>query len=233
MPILRRGVLACIPALSIVPTYIVLQRWADAQVVGHLDYIILFMVGAGAWILTASWFMPVFGISVRDDAIERDNPAALIAVSGMLLSVGTVYALSNIGTGPTIWTTVLPALAATILLAAMSMLIELLGGQVAEAITIDRDVATAMRLAGSVLGCAIILGRAAAGDWVSWKQTWIDLFTHGWPAVLIALAAAVVHRALRPTVTSPKPDIIAFGIAPAAIFVATGVSIAAIASRYL
>jgi hypothetical protein len=233
MPILRRGLLASIPALSIVPTYIVLQRWADAQVVGHLDYTILFMVGAGAWILTASWFMPVLGISVRDDTIERDNPAALVAVSGILLAVGCVYALSNIGSGPTIWTTVIPALAASILLATMSILIELVGEQVAEAITIDRDVATAMRLAGGVIGCAIILGGAAAGNWVSWNRTWIDFAHRGWPAILIAVAAGVVHRKLRPTAIRPKPDIFVFGLAPAAIFLAVGISIAAIASRHL
>ena len=84
------------------------------------------------------------------------------------MGVGIVYAFSNIGMGPTIWTTIFPALAATILLVLMWLLIESIGRGVAEAITIDRDVATAFRLAGAMIGCAIILGRAAAGKWVSW-----------------------------------------------------------------
>ena len=125
---LQRFALACLPLVAIVPTYVVLQRWADPRVVGHLDYTILFMLGGGIWIFVASRFLEVLGISIRDDAIERDNLAALFAVWGILSSVGIVYALSNIGTGVTIWTTLLPGLAATIALLLIHSLAELTGG---------------------------------------------------------------------------------------------------------
>ena len=41
--ILQRIALACLPLVALIPTYVVLQRWADPRVVGHLDYTILFI----------------------------------------------------------------------------------------------------------------------------------------------------------------------------------------------
>jgi uncharacterized membrane protein YjfL (UPF0719 family) len=219
---LQRFVLACLPLVALIPTYIVLQRWADPRVVGHLDYTILFMLGGGMWIFVASRFLGVLGISIRDDAIERDNLAALVAVWGILSGVGIVYAGSNIGTGATIWTTLLPGFVATVALLSMSLLVELTGGSVADAITIDRDVASGLRLGGAVLGCSIILGHAAAGDWTSWNHTWSDPANRGWPAVLIAIAAGVLQRMLGPTAHRPQPGILKCGVVPATLVVAAG-----------
>jgi uncharacterized membrane protein YjfL (UPF0719 family) len=217
-----RFVLACLPLVALIPTCIVLQRWADPRVVGHRDYVILFMLGGGMWIFVASRFLEVLGISIRDDAIERNNPAALVAVSGILLGVGIVYALANIGTGATIWTTLVPAFVATVVLLLMPLLIEFIGGAVADAITIDRDVASGLRLGGAVLGCSIMLGRAVAGVWTSWNGTWSDLAVRGWPAALIAIAAGVLQRMLRPTAQRPQPSILKFGAVPATLAVAAG-----------
>jgi hypothetical protein len=228
---LRRILLASLPPISIVPTYVVLCRWTDPQVLGHLDYTILFMLGATAFIFVTASAIQILGISIRQDAIERDNPAALAAICGILPAVGIIYALSNIGTGPTIWTTIIPALAAALSLALASLLIELIGGHVAEAITVDRDLSTGIRLAASLLGCAFILGRAAAGNWVSWTKTLIDFASHGWPAILIVIAAAATHRKLRPTAARPQPDILLFGLIPAASFVSVGFILAAIGTR--
>jgi hypothetical protein len=224
----RRFVLGSLPLVALVPTLIVLVRWADAkQVRGHADYTILFMLGGSAWVLVSCRLTQVLGISIRDDAIERDNPAALVAACGIILGVGLVYAGSNIGAGPSIWTTILPAFVATIALLSMTLLIELSGGSVADDITIDRDVASGLRVAGAVLGCAMILGRAAAGVWVSWEQTWTDFGLHGWPVVILALAAGLLHRKQRPTALRPRPDIVVYGIIPAAIFLVAGFAIVA------
>jgi uncharacterized membrane protein YjfL (UPF0719 family) len=218
----QRVALACLPVVALIPTYIVLQRSADPRVVGHLDYTILFMLGGGMWIFVASRFLEVLGISIRDDAIERDNLAAMVAVWGILSGVGIVYALSNIGTGATIWTTLVPGFVATVALLLMLFLVELTGGAVVDAITIDRDVASGLRMGGAVLGCAIILGHAATGDWTSWYHTWSDLATRGWPAVLIAVAAGVLQRMLGPTAHRPQPGILKFGVVPATLVVAAG-----------
>lgn len=193
-----------------------------SPVVGRLDYTILFMLGGGMWIFVASRFLEVLGISIRDDAIERNNLAALVAVCGILSGVGIVYALSNVGTGATIWTTLLPGFVATIALFLMYMLVEFTGEAVTDAITIDRDVASGLRLGSAVLGCSIILGHAAAGDWASWNQTWRDLADRGWPAVPIAIAAGGLQRMLRPTAHRPQPGILKFGVVPATLVLAAG-----------
>jgi uncharacterized membrane protein YjfL (UPF0719 family) len=225
---LQRFALACLPLVALIPTYVVLQRWADPRVVGHLDYTILFMLGGGMWIFVASRFLGVLGISIRDDAIERDNLAALVAVWGILCGVGIIYALSNIGEGATIWTTLVPGFAATFVLLLMFVLIELTGGAVADAITIDRDVASGLRLGGAVLGCSIILGHSAAGDWTSWNRTWSDLATRGWPALVIAIAAGVLQRMLGPTAHRPQPGILKLGVVPATLVVAAGLLVVVI-----
>ena len=180
------------------------------------------------WIFVASRFLEVLGISIRDDAIERDNLAALVAVWGILSGVGIVYALSNMGTGATIWTTLLPGFVATVALLLMPLLVELTGGSVADAITIDRDVASGLRLGGAALGCSIILGHAAAGDWTSWNHTWSDLANRGWPAILIAIAAGVLQRMLGPTAHRPQPGILKFGVVPATLVVAAGLLVVVI-----
>src|SRR5665213_528647 len=219
----RRALLALLPIAAVIPTYIVLCRWADARAIGHIDYTALFMIGAAAWVFAASRTMELLGISVHDDAIERDNPAALVAVVAFLMGVGIVYAFSNIGMGPTIWTTIFPALAATILLMLMWLLIESISRGVVESVTIDRDIATAFRLAGAMIGCAIILGLAAAGKWVSGDQTWRDLLSSGWPAVILAMAAAMLQWAQWPTAAHPRPNVFTRGVVPALSFVAAGI----------
>jgi hypothetical protein len=219
----QRRSLFWLPIIAILPTLIVVGRWADPQVVGHPDYMTLFAFGAAVWIFTASQFISVFGISMHDDALERQNRAALIASYGVVLGAAIVYALCNIGRGPTIWTTIVPAIVGTMLLIATLLLIELVGGSVSDSITIDRDIASALRLAGATIASAIVLGRAGAGDWASWNQTWIDFVTLGWPAAALALAAGAVHKLLRPTDLIPQPDIWKRGLFPAVLFLIAGV----------
>ncbi len=212
-----------LPPLAAMPTLLILGRWADPQVVGHLDYTILFQIGSVAWILASAGCMQLLGISVRDDALERNNPAALIALGGTMSGAGLIYALSNVGTGPTIWTTIVPALAATILLVLLWLMIEWIGGGVADAITIDRDVATALRLAGATVGCSIVLGSAASGNWIAWDRTWIELIVRSWPACVIAAVAGITQRIKQPTLWDPHPAVLTFGLIPGLAFLIVGI----------
>jgi uncharacterized membrane protein YjfL (UPF0719 family) len=151
------------PILGLIVTYAVLQTWSDTDVRGHLDYILLFIVGAAAWMITSLSMMAFLGFSARDDVAERGNLAAAVAIGGAVLAVGFIYAFSNVGSGPTIWTTIAPAFVASLALGAVCLVIELVGRTVADNITIDRDVASGFRLAGALVGSALILGRAAGG----------------------------------------------------------------------
>ena len=119
LPMRRRLLLGFWPIVCLMPTLIVLQRWADPQVVGHLDYELLFLVGAAAWVFAAARMMPLLGVSIRGDAIERANAPAALAAMAWMLAVGIVYACANIGAGPTIWTTLAPAFVGTFVLAVL------------------------------------------------------------------------------------------------------------------
>ena len=198
----NRLMMAAWPLSGLILTYIVVQTWGDPNVRGHFDYVLLFLVGAVAWLGMADLAMSVFGISSRDDAIERDNLAATVAIGGWLLGASVIYAFSNVGDGPTIWTTLVPACVGTIALTAVCLAIVIVGGTTTDDITIDCDLASGLRLAGALLSAALILGRAGGGQWTSWTQTWIDWLRYSWPVWPLALLAGVVHRWLRP---SPAP----------------------------
>jgi hypothetical protein len=219
----ERFIVGCLPIVAIVPTCAIVGRWADREVVGHLDYMTLFVLGAAGWALVASQIVSVFGISVRDDVLERRNPAAMIAVCGIVMGAAMVYALCNIGSGPTIWTTIVPALLGTALLFGALFLAELIGGSISDSITIDRDFASGTRLAGAMFGCGIVLGRAGAGDWISWPRTWTDFALLGWPAIILSVVSGIVQRRLRPTTVNPRPNVLKSGVLPAVLFVVAAV----------
>ena len=213
-----RAIVAATPVLALALLFVVLWNWADPVfVAGHLDYTLLFMAGGAAWLVATHLALPLFGLSTRDDVVERGNSAAAVAVCGALLGVMLVYALANIGNGPTIWTTLIPALVATAALLALWAVVESAAGGIAEAITVDRDVASALRLAAFLVAAGAVIGRAMAGDWHDWRGTFVDFARLAWPAVVLALLAAVAHRIGRPTPSRPMPSVVACGVVPGVV----------------
>lgn len=221
----RKIILLCAPLLLLAPTIVTLNMFADPQVVEHLDYNVLFLFGALGLIAIGARASPLLGIHVRDDVIDRDNPAAMIAVLGLLLGTSLIYALANIGTGPTIWTTVVPAIIAVGGLWALAMLITACGGGWIDAVTIDRDVASAIRFGGAMVGIGLILGRAAAGNWISWDKTFEDLQRFGGPALVPATLSIGFQHWLKPRPQSPRPDVLAAGIWPATMMIAIAIAL--------
>jgi uncharacterized membrane protein YjfL (UPF0719 family) len=216
----RRQLLALTPLLALAGLWFVLNRWADpTEVVGHLDYILLFMAGGLLWLAFTPCTLPLLGVSVRDDAIERENTASALVACGALLGATTIYAACNVGAGPTIWTTILPAIVATATWLVLWLIVELASG-ISEQIAIERDAAAGLRHAGWLLATALILGRAMAGDWTGWPDTSGAFRQLGWPAAALAVAVIPLHRALRPTPEQPKRSLFAAGFVPAAVFVA-------------
>jgi uncharacterized membrane protein YjfL (UPF0719 family) len=206
------------PVLSLILLGIVLNTWADpVSVAGHFDYVTLFLLGGAAWLAVSTCALPLLGLSLRQDAVERHNPAATVAISGATFGVTVAYAYSNIGNGPTIWTTLVPAFVATLCLFILWALAEWLGGPLAESITVDRDLASGLRLAALLLGAGAVLGRAMAGDFADWPSTFADFARLAWPAVLLALLAAAAQRFLRPTPQAARPSIVSAGLIPSAL----------------
>src|SRR5689334_9973922 len=100
-----RPLLAVTPPIAFLTLLIVLAQWSDPHSVqGHADYILLFLCGGGLWVFGAPLASTVLGVSARQDAVEHDNLAAGVAVSGAMLGATAIYAYANVGAGPTIWT---------------------------------------------------------------------------------------------------------------------------------
>ena len=216
-------VLGIVPLALLIVLLVVLQTMADpVWVVGRYDYTLMFMAGGVAWMFVAAAMFALVGVNARDDALERSNPAATTIIAGGMTGVMLAYAGSNIGNGPTIWTTLVPAFVAALALLATWALLEALT-DTAEAITVERDVATGVRV-GTFLACAgAVFGRAMAGDFdeaAGYGGTMRDFAMAAWPVVAFVIAMVVVHHFARPTVSRPVPSVVAAGLVPAAAMVA-------------
>ncbi|HEX4997550.1 MAG TPA: hypothetical protein VFY29_04965 [Terriglobia bacterium] len=205
------------PLASLAILFLVLQSLADpVYVAGHLDYTLLFMAGGAFWIFGASETFGVMGVSAGADAMRGRNPAAAIAVSGGIAGVALAYAGSNIGNGPTIWTTLVPAFTAATTLLVLWFFLEGIGGEW-EAITLDKDIAAGIRLAAFLISAGSILGRAMAGDWIDWDQTFLDFVKFGWPAALLVPAMIWMNSRFAPTPDTLRPGLFRCGVMPALV----------------
>jgi hypothetical protein len=216
-----RAALASMPVACLGLIVAVLVLWSARDVRTDVRYILLFLTAGAAWMGVAGWLFGFLGISARDDALEARNGAAAWVVGGGLVGVTLSYAGGNVGEGPTIWNTFETALAATAVLFALWLSLEL-SVRVSEAVTVERDAASGVRMAGWLVGSGIILGRAGAGNWESTGAMLRDLAALGWPAALLTAAAGILHLALRPT-PSRSPRLLAMGLVPAAAFVSASV----------
>ena len=216
-PVSRRMPLLLTPLFCIAGIGLVLSEYVDPQVRNSFQYLALFLIAGAAWVLIGGQMLPILGISARQDAIERRNGPASVAICAALISIASVYAGANIGAGPTIWTTFGPAALGSAALGTLWLAHGVAGGA-AESITVGRDWPTAWRSAAFYLASAIILSRAVAGDWVSSQQTLVDFLYQGWPAAALGVLAAAFDRILMPTVHRLCPSTQLAGLIPAAIY---------------
>jgi hypothetical protein len=85
------------PPIAALITLFVLCIWASSDVTSSSTYIFFYMVMWYGWTGIWNLLLPYFGLSCRDDALERDNTAAGIAVAGGLLGVTFAFDGANIG----------------------------------------------------------------------------------------------------------------------------------------
>ena len=209
------------PLVCLAVLVAVLRLYSSQDVQTDPKYIALYLIMGAAWVGFASRFLGFFGLSARDDVIERANPAAAYAIGGALLGITLCFAGGNIGNGPGWWVVVFSAVLSTLAFFILWALLHRFTG-LADAVTIDRDPASGLRLAGWFIGSGLILGRAVAGDWVSMQATVVDFVWTAWPVVLLWAAAVLMERTFRPTQERPLPSPLTHGLAPLAAYVALG-----------
>jgi uncharacterized membrane protein YjfL (UPF0719 family) len=219
--------LALTPLAGLAILLPILLYLAEEDVRTSQLYIFLFLALGAAWMFFASQFFPLLGLSIRVDVVEQGNHPAAVATGGAMLGFLLAYAGGNIGSGPTIWTTIVPALLATACLFLLWFAVEL-GSMVSVSIAEERDPAAGWRLAGFLVAAGMILGRAIAGDWQSMGATIRDFLHLAWPVLGLALIAIIVERKFRPTLARPAHSTCWHGLLPAFIYllIATSVVIA-------
>jgi uncharacterized membrane protein YjfL (UPF0719 family) len=218
--------LLVVPPLCAALLFAILRRYSSEDVRDAPEYLLLYTAMGMAWLGIAAWLLTQIGLSFRDDVVERGNPAAAWAISGALAGVTLCYAGGNIGNGPGWWVVVFCAALATAVLLLLWLLLDQ-ATRIADTVTIDRDPAAGLRLAGFFVAVGLVLGRAVAGDWTSAESTVLDFGLLAWPALGIWGAAALLEPQLRPTPERLRPPVVEYGVLPAGLYL--GLAAAALA----
>lgn len=221
-PLYRSGGLAALSLGSVAVSgailYLILKTLAAHDVRDDGRYIAFYMLMGAAWVGLMAWAFPLFGLSPRDDIAERRNGAATAMFGGALLGATLAFGQANIGDGPGWWCVVFAAMLASAAWFAAWVILEK-AAQVSDSVTVDRDVATGIRVATLLAALGLLFGRGAAGDWTSATQTVIE-FGAAWPAIPLLALGVFVERRLRPSALRSFGNIALHGIGPAALYAA-------------
>lgn len=188
-----RSLLAITPLVAVALVWAVLRTLASADVRRSAFWTAFYVLVGAAWIPVAANAFALFGLSFRDDVAERGNPAAAVALAGALLGLAACFAGGNVGDGPGWWVVVFSAGLATVaLLVAWGVYVLLT--RAVEAITVERDLGAAVRLAALLVSLGLVLGRGVAGTWVSADDTVAEFGLLAAPGLAILIVACLVER---------------------------------------
>jgi uncharacterized membrane protein YjfL (UPF0719 family) len=213
----HRGALALVLIVCAALIHFVTHVGGSFDVRDSPIYLFMYLVLGLAWIRLGEWLSHYAGLHARDDVVERGNGAAVPAVSGALLGLSLCYAGANIGDGPGWWVVVFAAAIATVALFGAWLLVDR-WTRLTELVTVDRDRAAGFRLAGFLVACGVVFGRAVAGDWVSAPATIYDFVAVAWPAAALIAVAVLVERAVAPSAELPATPVVTLGLVPALVY---------------
>jgi len=213
-----RSIFVLAPVACLAVLLAVLRLWAADDVRYSAIYLAFYAVMGAAWVGSCTHWLGLFGISQRDDVIERQNLPAALVIAGALAGTTFCFAGANIGNGPGWWVVVFSAGLSTLAFFGLWALVEWLTG-VSESVTVGRLGGAGLRLGGFLAATGMILGRAAAGDWVSAQATVQDLVAVGWPVLPLAVLAMLVER-LRLSDTDAHEEGFLGGVFVAAVYLA-------------
>jgi len=208
--------LCAVAALTFVA--VTLEFWGAAEIRATVSEVFFLTLMAAVWLILATKLFPWMGLSLRDDAVERKNVSALIALCGAVLALGIIYAGANLGEGPSFTNNFFCDVIGSASFFLLWFLLELFG-KVSRSIAEDRDLATGLRTCGLFLAFGLIIGRALAGDWHSKTATVQEFIRDGWPAAILLVLALIVEPFARPNRRQPFPPWPAYGLLPAAVYI--------------
>lgn len=204
--------------------FVILAAWASHDVRNAPQYLFQYTaMGVCAVGICTLTMGSLLGISMRDDVIERGNPAATWAVCGAMLGFTLAFAGANIGDGPGWWVVVFASMLSCGTLLAVWLLFELVFS-LSWRITVERDTATGVRLAGLLVAVGFAGARGAAGNWVSAGATVRDFVDVMWAPLAVVLPAGAAEYIFAPSPQHPVRSVVPWGIGPAAVYVALSVA---------
>jgi uncharacterized membrane protein YjfL (UPF0719 family) len=221
---LPRRKLIFAPFISAGLLFAVLKCFSSFDVRDDPTYLWAYFFMGAAWTSLGINAFSIFGVSARDHVIERKNDAASWLLSGAIIGLTLCFAGANIGDGPGWWVVVFAALLSTGTLFVFWWFLARVG-RADDSILLDRDTASGVRLGAFLAASGLILGRAAAGDWVSVEATIKDFLRLSWPAFIMLIAALRVEHRLRPNVKTPQHSIIDHGVVPGVIYLAIAIMV--------
>lgn len=214
----RVGCQRCFPviffltsALNLALLLYALQHWGAAEIREKFEPKFWLTFIGQAWTACFIANFQWLGISLRDDAMERHNLAAFLALLGASLAVGLIYTAGNIGEGPSYMDNFLSAGIATIAFFVLWLALELTT-RISSAITEDRDLATGIRSGAFFLAQGLILARAIAGDWHSTEATVRDFLHDGVFSIVLLSISIPIEFLFRPNSKRPNPNWIQAGL---------------------
>jgi uncharacterized membrane protein YjfL (UPF0719 family) len=227
-----RGLLAVTPGICAALLWAILVNLGAQDVRTSRDLTCFYLALGEFWIWIGITLASFLNLSVRDDALERHNTAAVFAICGALLGFTLAFGGANVGEGGDEYAVVFSALLSTASLFVFWAVAERLTST-SELITVDRDAVAGLRLAGFLIAEGLVLGRAVAGTWVSTAATLWDFWDGAIPG-LVPLGLFLWLSRLRhqgngqssPLLSLPT---LGYGLLQLFILVATGTAWLAIA----
>lgn len=216
-PIMRLPLYGCV-VLSGAVLFYVLSEWSSHDVRDSQSYTFFYLVLGAGWLGLGRYFLSYLNLCLRDDLLERNNAASGWACGGALLGITLCFAGGNVGDGPGWWVVVYCAMLATGAAALAWIILDAVTGA-SDNISIERDTAAGMRIGGFWIAAGVILGRAVAGNWVSFDDSNKDFLRLGWPLFILLGIATSVELPLRPGGTFEKTSVMLKGGVPAAAYI--------------
>jgi hypothetical protein len=192
----RIGLGVILPSLCGIFFLGVLAKMSSADVRSDPEIIVQYCALGLVWVGATQWAFAFLGVSTRDDAIERRNPAAAIVSAGQVVAATCCFAGANIGNGPGVEVVLFCAMLSTISLFLLWVVFDRIAW-IGDTVTVERNVFAGIRLAGWFVATGIVLGGGIAGDWYSASRTLIEFGVYAWPAAALTAAAAFLELRLR------------------------------------
>lgn len=209
------------PAIAGAFLLIVLRGYASHDVRDSATYLFFYTAMGACWLGATTRLTGLLGLSLRDDWLERRNPAAALAGTGFLLGATAAFAGGNIGDGPGWWVVVFCALLSTLALGVAWWIYARLSDAM-DRITVERDTGAGLRLAGFLFAVGVVTGRSVAGNWKDLPSTVSDFVDLAWPVLPYAILAGLIEsrivRSTRPAAGSVNLGLLAAHVATAAAF---------------